>query len=104
MKPHLVRWHKDFADKGLVVIDINDGSIDTYEALKDNVAKSAVPFPVLWDKDAKNVSAYKVEGMPAAYLVGVEGKVVWEGHPNPVKPELDKLEAAIQAELAKVKK
>jgi hypothetical protein len=104
MKPHLVRWHKDYADKGLVVIDVNDGSIDTFEALKDSLAKSEVKFPVLWDKDARNVSTYKVEGMPAAYLVGVEGTVVWEGHPNAAKAEADKLEARIKEELARVKK
>ena len=33
MKPNLVRWHKDYAEKGLVVIDINEGSTGAMELL-----------------------------------------------------------------------
>lgn len=104
MKPHLVRWHNAHASSGLVIIDVDDGSQDTLDALKKEVEHDKLPFPVLWDKEGKNVATYKVEGMPAAYLIGVEGKVVWEGHPNPKASEADKLEAKIKAELEKVKK
>jgi len=104
MKPHLVRWHGSYAEKGLTIIDVDDGSQDTQDELKREVEQLKLPFPVLWDKDAKNVTAYKVEGMPAAYLIGVDGKVLWEGHPNAKQSEADKLEARIKAELEKVKK
>jgi hypothetical protein len=101
MKPHLVRWHKELAEKGLVVIDVDDGKLDTQDALTEYVRKGEFPFPVLWDKGGKNVATYGVEGMPAAYLVSAEGKVVWEGHPNPATPE--KYEALLKAELEKRK-
>jgi hypothetical protein len=104
MKPHLVRWHNSYAEKGLTIIDIDHGGIDAFDAVKKEVEEKKFPFPVLWDKDGKNVGTYKVEGMPAAYLVGVDGKVVWEGHPNPKASEAEKLEVAIKAELEKVKK
>jgi peroxiredoxin len=104
MKPHLVRWHDAYAAKGLVILDVDDGTQDTLADLKKDVAEHQLPFPVLWDKDGKNVETYKVEGMPAAYLIGVDGTVVWEGHPNAKQSEADKLEAKIKAELEKVKK
>ncbi|HLF93636.1 MAG TPA: TlpA disulfide reductase family protein [Planctomycetota bacterium] len=104
MKPHLVRWHGAYAEKGLTIIDVDDGSQDTLADLKKEVEHDKLPFPILWDKDGKNVAAYKVEGMPAAYLIGVEGTVIWEGHPNARQSEADKLEARIKAELEKVKK
>jgi len=104
MKPHLVRWHNSYAEKGLVVVDIDDGSADTQADLKKDVADHKLPFAVLWDKEGRNVANYKVEGFPAAYLIGVDGKVIWEGHPNAKQSEADKLEAAIKAELEKVKK
>jgi hypothetical protein len=102
MKPHLVRWHKELGSKGLVVIDVDDGTQDTQQEVKDYVAKGSFPFAVLWDKDGKNVATYKVQAMPAAYLIGTDGKVVWEGHPDPSEPGA--LEALIKAELGKVKK
>ena len=104
MKPHLVRWHGSYAEKGLVVVDVDDGSEDTQDALKKEVAESKLPFAVLWDKEAKNVAKYKIEAFPVAYLIGVDGNVLWEGHPNAAKKEADKLEAKIKAELEKVKK
>ncbi|MFN3485854.1 MAG: peroxiredoxin family protein [Planctomycetota bacterium] len=102
MKPHLVRWHKEYADKGLVVIDIDDGTQDSFERLKVSVEKSGVPYAVLWDKDGRNIAAYGVQAMPAAYLIGPDGKVVWEGVPDSRKA--DEYEKRIRAELDKIKK
>jgi hypothetical protein len=104
MKTHLVRWHNAYADKGLVVVDVDDGKADAQADLKKDIEESKVPFAVLWDKEAKNVDKYKVEGFPAAYLLGTDGKVVWEGHPSPRASEAAKLEGRIKAELEKVRK
>src|SRR5262245_51574077 len=79
MKPNLIRWHKEFAEKGLVVIDISDGAQDKFENLKKEVEEKGEKFPVLWDKEAKICLSYGINAYPQAYLVGVEGKVVWEG-------------------------
>ena len=105
MKPFLAKWHKDFAEKGLVVIDVYDGSQDTLEEVKKDVSEAAHAFPVLWDKDGAAVGTYKVEAMPASYLIGVDGLVAWEGHPAPHRQkDVDRLEALIKTELDKVKK
>src|SRR5687767_14373524 len=83
MKPNLIRWHKDFADKGLVIIDISDGTQDKFDDLKKEVEEKAEKFAVLWDKEAKICLEYGIQAYPQAYLVGVDGKVIWEGIPNP---------------------
>ncbi|HYE99154.1 MAG TPA: hypothetical protein VEJ18_09605 [Planctomycetota bacterium] len=101
MKPHLVRWHKQWAEKGLVIIDNDDGTADTLEEVKDAVAKGGIPFPTLWDKGGKNVETYDVQAMPLGYLIGVDGTVLWEGVPNRKIEEIEKL---IEAELGKLKK
>jgi peroxiredoxin len=104
MKPHLVRWHSSYAEKGLVIVDVDDGTQDTLEDLKTEVEHEKFPFAVLWDKEGKIIETYKVQGYPAAYLVGVDGNVIWEGHPNAKQSEADQYEARIKAELEKVKK
>jgi thiol-disulfide isomerase/thioredoxin len=101
MKPNLIRWHQDFAEKGLVVIDVSDGSLDKFDDLKKEVEEKGEKFPVLWDKEAKNCLAYGIQAYPQAYLIGVDGNVVWEGLPNPKNEAVEKL---IAAELARVKK
>ena len=101
MKPNLIRWHHDYAEKGLVVIDVSDGSQDKFDDLKKEVEEKGEKFPVLWDKDAKNCLAYGIQAYPQAYLIGVDGNVIWEGLPSPKNEAVEKL---ITAEIAKVKK
>ena len=101
MKPNLIRWHKEYAEKGLVIIDVSDGSLDKFDDLKKDVEEKGEKFAVLWDKDAKNCLAYGIQAYPQAYLVGVDGTVIWEGLPN---PKVEEIEKKIVAELAKSKK
>jgi thiol-disulfide isomerase/thioredoxin len=101
MKPNLIRWHKDYAEKGLVVLDVSDGTLDKFDDLKKEVEEKGEKFAVLWDKEAKNCLAYGINAYPQAYLVGVDGTVIWEGLPS---PKNDAIEQKIVAELAKVKK
>ena len=100
MKPTLARWHKDYAGKGLVIIDVSDGSLDELEALQKEVEEKGEKFAVLWDADGRICMSYGIEAYPRAYLVGVDGKVLWEGIPN---SKIDEIEKLIIAEIAKVK-
>ena len=101
MKPTLFRWHKEFSSKGLVVIDVSDGSQDKFDDLKKEVEEKGGKLATLWDQDAKICLTYGIQAYPMAYLVGVDGKVIWEGSPNAkVVEEIEKL---MTAELAKVK-
>lgn len=101
MSPHLVKWDKAYRGRGLTIIDVNNGGIDKRVALEKYVKKQKKPYPTLWDKGGKVCQSYAVRGYPAAFLIGVDGKVIWEGFPV---PELASLERRITKELAKVAK
>src|SRR5581483_11680819 len=101
MGPVMERWHKDFGPRGLVVVDVDDGGVDDLEELQKDVQDHGTKVAVLWDKESKNCLKYGVEVFPRAYLVGVEGTVLWEGIPNEKIAEIEKLMAD---EFAKVKK
>ena len=83
MTPHLVRWHHEFADEGLVVVEVNDGRIDNLDALQRHVRSEAIPFAVLHDAEGIVTSAYGVRAYPTAYLIDRDGNVIWEGNPSP---------------------
>lgn len=100
MKRHLVRWHKDYAEKGLIVIDVDNGQVDQFEALKKEVQKDGLPYPVLWDKGGRNFENYGVRSTPWALLIGSDGKVVWEGNPL---PKVEELKRKIQEQLQTAK-
>ena len=100
MQPVLAGWAQQYADKGLVVIDVDNGQRDPLETLKEHLKSAGIPYPVLFDADAKNASAYGVKGFPAAFLIDASGKVVWEGFPV---PEIEGIGKLIEKALADVK-
>jgi hypothetical protein len=81
MAPHLVRWHEEMADKGLVVIAVEDGRVTPLDAWRRGVETKAVPHPVLHDGAGANVARFEVRAYPVAYLIGRNGKVIWQGTP-----------------------
>jgi thiol-disulfide isomerase/thioredoxin len=102
MRATMTRWHKEYASRGLVVIDVDNGFIDDkIERLRESVQKEGVPYAVLWDAEARNCATYGLKGYPCGYLLDVEGKVAWEGPPYKHVAEIEKL---IQSELGRVKK
>jgi thiol-disulfide isomerase/thioredoxin len=101
MMPVMDKWHQEFAEKGLVIIDVDDGSTDDLDEVQKDVKERGTKYAVLWDKDRKNCDKYGVEVFPRAYLIGVDGNVLWEGLPNSALLEIEKL---MTAEFAKAKK
>ena len=102
MKPHLVRWHESYAKKGLVIIDVDDGSIDeNIEDVRTSFEKHPLPFPVLWDEGGKLNDFYGAteEGTPWTVLIGIDGEIKWKGPPL---KKLEEIEAAIEAELGRM--
>jgi len=100
MKDHLVRWHEDYAKKGLVIVDVHNGEEDPKDILGLVVQKAGLKYSVLWDEKGKNCTKYGITGYPASFLIGVDGTVIWEGFPL---SKVQDVEDLIQAELKKVK-
>ena len=81
MRPHLVRWQEDYAEQGLLVIEITGGEQEPLNVVKEIVEKQRLNHPVLWDWKCRNHDNYGLENWPVAYLVDTKGKVFWEGNP-----------------------
>jgi len=80
--PHLTELQKKFKD--VVFIGISDEKVDT---VKKFVAKmgAQMDYTVAVD-DARQTSkgymgAYGINGIPHAFIVDKQGRVVWDGHP-----------------------
>ena len=48
--------------------------------------------PVLWDRDNLNHKNYGITSWPVAYLIGPDGKVVWQGNPERMQNHPERLE------------
>jgi len=69
------RLHRTYKDRGLVVlaVDIREGA-KTVRAFTQELKLS---FPALLDKDGSVAYAYGIRPVPATYLVGRDGKILW---------------------------
>ena len=56
--PHLEKMHKDFADRGFVVLSISIDEARSASMVKPLVKRNGYTFPVLLDKDTSVVSQY----------------------------------------------
>lgn len=81
MKPVLQGLQHRYGPDGLVVVEVNNGQIDTREALVAQVKEHAPNYPVLWDQEQRTCSAYEIDSYGTAYLIGADGKVIWGGNP-----------------------
>jgi len=93
MATHLVRWDERYRDAGLVILNVDNGDIDSKQKLERHVEEDGLPYPVAWDEAGETCRRYGVQAFPAAYLLDREGKVVFEGLPNVA---VEKLEARIR--------
>ncbi len=106
MRDHLVRWHDKYQNDGLVIIEVDGGKYEKLDVVTQAIRDKRVEFPVLWDEQCQNTERYGVRAWPVAYLIGVDGKVIWEGNParviNRKKPR-QQLVGLLENELSKVK-
>ncbi len=111
--PHLNELHKQFADKGLVVIGQNCWERDTEKVapfikqmgdkMTYRVALDAVEGndPNTGAMATKWMKAAGQRGIPAAFVVDKEGVVAWIGHPAQLKSEM--VEEILAGKFAPVK-
>lgn len=82
--PHLNELQKKLRDKGVVVVGISD---EASEIVKPFVKKMgakmeyAVACDDLRQTYANYMDAYGYNGIPTAFVVGKDGRVLWHGHP-----------------------
>lgn len=74
--PHLVELQKKHKDAGLVIVSLTNEPKETVEPFAKEYGMSyAIGY------GSTSASAYGVSGIPAAFVVGPDGKIIWAGHP-----------------------
>ncbi len=73
--PAMEQLHRTYKDKGLVVL-----AVDIRESGKDVRAftqELQLSFPALLDADGSVAYTYGIRPVPATYLIGRDGKILW---------------------------
>lgn len=73
--PAMERLSRAFKDKGLVVlaVDIKESA----RAVRAFLKELKVTFPALLDGDGSVAFTYGIRPLPATYLIGRDGKILW---------------------------
>ena len=80
--PKLNELHNNFKDKGVVFLGIAD---DPPDKVKEFMSGIKIEYSVAADdrrKTARNyMLAFGQNGIPHVFVIGKDGKVIWQGHP-----------------------
>ena len=82
--PHLTELQKKFKDQGVVFIGISDETTDKVKPFVEKMGKDMDYVVALDDDQATNkayMQAFKVNGIPHAFIVDKAGAIVWSDHP-----------------------
>ena len=79
--PHLNALHNRYKDKGVVILGLSDEGADKVQPFirEMNKTEKDMEYPV--GAGSKDLAAYGVTGIPCAFLLDAQGKVIWVGHP-----------------------
>jgi peroxiredoxin len=85
--PHYAAWHRDYANKGLVVIGIQTPETPAERDVAKvtaAIAQEGIKYPVLMDADANNWQEWGTTMWPSVYLIDREGylRTWWQGELN----------------------
>ncbi len=62
-------------------MEVSGGELATLKDSRKRLARWELGHPVLWDQANRNHKNYGINSWPAAYLLGADGKVFWQGNP-----------------------
>jgi len=82
--PHLTEMQKKFKDQGVVFIGVSDEEVGKVKPFVEKLGEK-MDYVVAVDKDKQTskgyMEAYAINGIPHAFIVDKESRVVWQGHP-----------------------
>jgi thiol-disulfide isomerase/thioredoxin len=82
--PHLSEVQQKLKDKGVVIVGISDEPATKVKPFVDQMGDK-MDYVVACDDDRKSnvdyMQAYEQRGIPTAFVVGKDSKVIWVGHP-----------------------
>lgn len=98
MQAPLVRWDAAYRAQGLTIVYVGDGRRVERETLNSMLRADGAAFAAAHDAAGTTTQAYGVRAYPTAYLIGRDGRVVWEGIPHVNPGEVERaLRAALDA-------
>lgn len=83
--PHLIELHEKHAKSGLVILGLSNEPKDKVAPFVEKMKMS-----YLVGYGSETGQDYGVEGIPHAFVVGKDGKIIWSGNPLSQAAELDK--------------
>jgi TonB family protein len=72
--PHIEKMHRDFKDRGLVVLGVNNEDADV---AREFVKKKGYTFTTMVDEGREVSIKYGVSGIPHVFIIDRDGKVKW---------------------------
>ena len=93
--PYALAWHdrivdaaRDYAARGVRFVAINSNDpdrypADSYEAMRDRVAREEWPFPYLHDESQEVARAWGAEVTPHVFVLDSEHRLRYQGAPDP---------------------
>lgn len=95
--PHLSEVQKKFKDKDVIVVGVSDEKSEVVQPFVDKMGDK-MDYTVALDNGRKTsqgyMKAYNQNGIPHAFIVDKESRVVWQGHP------MDGLDQALEEVVA----
>jgi thiol-disulfide isomerase/thioredoxin len=103
--PHLTELQKKYADQGVVFVGVSNEKLPTVKPFVTRMG-GKMDYNVAIDTNGAVVNGYMVafgqNGIPTAFVVDANGKVVWYGHPAYPKDSLDEVIGEVVAGTYKV--
>ena len=82
--PHLNALYEEYHLRGLDIVGISNEDVDPVRAFMQGVP---IRYTVGLDPKQRYQKALKVRGIPHAFLLDRDGKLVWDGHPLTLGPK-----------------
>lgn len=89
--PHLNEINAKYKGKGLAIIGITDEKKETVDGFRKTLP---MDYTVAIDDGGKLSEKFGITGIPQAFIVDKNGKIVWQGHPMELKE--DAIEAVLK--------
>lgn len=92
--PHLSSLQKRYEEQGLVVIGISDEDKETVVPYMEKMGDK-MDYRIALDSTHETIinyfSPFSIEGIPTAFVIDKQGKLIWYGHP--LDPDLERVVA-----------
>jgi thiol-disulfide isomerase/thioredoxin len=82
MIPHMQELSEKYSQKGLQILSVTK---EKPEVVKPFVKENNMKYTIGLDVQGKTMRTYGITAIPTAYLIGADGKVIWQGHPSELK-------------------